>query len=135
MTATPSNPLSPSQPKDTAARQHSPLPWKEHAGYIYSPGENGANICAMSEPRARTEVGYTRPELGSEAREEIWANSELIITAVNSHASLKAALLGMVDMYVQLVESGDAGFWDAEKVPQVIAARAALSASNGEVGK
>lgn len=42
-------------------------------------------------------------------------------------APLVAALNGMVRMYVELVESGDAGFWDAEKVPEVIAARAALA--------
>jgi hypothetical protein len=41
---------------------------------------------------------------------------------------LVEALNGMVDLYVRLVESGDAGFWDAEKVEEVIAARAALSA-------
>jgi hypothetical protein len=39
---------------------------------------------------------------------------------------MREALEGMVSMYVALVESGDAGFWDAEKVPQVTAARSAL---------
>lgn len=38
----------------------------------------------------------------------------------------RKALVAMIDMYVALVESGDAGFWDAEKVPEVIEARAAL---------
>lgn len=40
---------------------------------------------------------------------------------------LRDALDGMVKMYVDLVESGDAGFWDAEKVAEVVAARAALA--------
>lgn len=46
--------------------------------------------------------------------------------AASEIEQLRAALLGMVNMYVELVDSGDAGFWDAEKVPEVIAARAAL---------
>jgi len=41
-------------------------------------------------------------------------------------ARLRSALLGMVDHYTQLVNSGDAGNWDPEKEPVVIAARAAL---------
>ena len=47
--------------------------------------------------------------------------------AATESDALRAALVGMVDMYVEMVESGDCGFWDAEKVPQVIAARAALA--------
>ena len=40
---------------------------------------------------------------------------------------LFAALATFVREYVQLVESGDAGFWDAEAEAKVIAARAALA--------
>lgn len=40
------------------------------------------------------------------------------------------ALETFVEQYVGLVESGDAGFWDPEKEPKVIAARAALSKAN-----
>lgn len=40
---------------------------------------------------------------------------------------LAAALRAMLDRYVSLVECGDCGNWDAEKEPQVIAARAALA--------
>ena len=43
---------------------------------------------------------------------------------------LEGVLRGMVDMYVALVESGDAGFWDPEKVDEVIAARKALEAKH-----
>ncbi len=39
---------------------------------------------------------------------------------------LVKALKGMLEMYVDMVESGDCGFWDAEEVEEVIAARAAL---------
>ena len=40
---------------------------------------------------------------------------------------LVGALECMLNRYVELVESGDAGKWDAEAEPDVIAARAALS--------
>ena len=41
---------------------------------------------------------------------------------------LEDALNGTVNWIVELAESGDAGFWDAETVPPIIAARAALKA-------
>lgn len=47
------------------------------------------------------------------------------------NARLKAALDGLLSRYVTLVESGDAGNWDAEKEPQVIAARAAIAKAKG----
>ena len=40
---------------------------------------------------------------------------------------LVGALEGMLNRYVELVESGDAGKWDAEAEPDVIAARAILA--------
>lgn len=40
---------------------------------------------------------------------------------------LVEALRRMVGRYVELVASGDAGFWDAEKEGEVITSRAALS--------
>ena len=40
---------------------------------------------------------------------------------------MRTALEGMLNLYVELAASGDAGSWDAEKVPQVINARAALA--------
>ena len=39
---------------------------------------------------------------------------------------LRDALTALLDHYVSLVASGDAGKWDAEQEPQVIAARRAL---------
>jgi len=40
--------------------------------------------------------------------------------------ALREAAIEMLKMYVAHAESGDAGFWDAEEVPQVIALRKAL---------
>ena len=45
---------------------------------------------------------------------------------------LREALQGLLSRYVRLVESGDAGNWDAEAEPEVIAAREALAAPAAE---
>lgn len=46
---------------------------------------------------------------------------------MSQEQKLREALQALLNRYVQLVESGDAGNWDAEKEPEVIAARSALS--------
>lgn len=45
---------------------------------------------------------------------------------------LRQALEGVTERYVALASSGDAGFWDPEVEPEVIAARAALAQKEGE---
>jgi len=45
---------------------------------------------------------------------------------------LEDALNGTVNWIVELAESGDAGFWDAETVPPIIEARAALKARDAK---
>ena len=55
----------------------------------------------------------------------------IIERAVNSHDSLVKALEKTTDWIVALAASGDAGFWDGEKVEEVIEARAALSQAKG----
>ncbi|OAH41860.1 hypothetical protein AX777_21350 [Sphingobium yanoikuyae] len=57
----------------------------------------------------------------------IEANARLIAAA----PELLEALDGVLAKYTGLVESGDAGFWDAEKEPEVIAARAAIAKAKG----
>ena len=47
---------------------------------------------------------------------------------VGRHARLVEAGTALLNHYVALVESGDAGFWDAEDEPVVIDLRAALDA-------
>lgn len=66
-------------------------------------------------------------EQEAKAWEENRRASDLAIdrlTAANTR--LRAALEGLLDRYVGLVESGDAGSWDAEQELEVRAARAAL---------
>lgn len=43
--------------------------------------------------------------------------------------AMREALAGLLDHYVQLVTSGDAGFWNPEKEEIVIAARKALTST------
>jgi hypothetical protein len=52
-----------------------------------------------------------------------------VIKALRERDEARAALRGLLTRYVNMVESGDCGFWDAEKEPEVIAARAALEKS------
>lgn len=46
--------------------------------------------------------------------------------AVDEIGRLRGALDGLLERYTELVNSGDAGFWDPEKEPVVLAAREAL---------
>lgn len=46
-----------------------------------------------------------------------------------SQEQLTQALQGLLDKYTMLVNSGDTGNWDPEEEPEVIAARAAISAT------
>lgn len=55
------------------------------------------------------------------------ANARLIAAAPDMFEALKT----FVAEYVDLVESGDAGFWDPEKETKVIAARAAIAKAEG----
>ncbi|MGQ0595816.1 hypothetical protein [Aquabacterium sp.] len=48
---------------------------------------------------------------------------------MSQHDTLTQALRALLDRYTMLVNSGDAGNWDPEEEPEVIAARAVLSAT------
>jgi hypothetical protein len=56
------------------------------------------------------------------------ADARLIAAAPELYEALET----FVTEYVELVESGDAGFWDAEQEGKVKAARAALAKARGE---
>ena len=72
-------------------------------------------------PTGITLRGFTKKQLA--ARDAQWQESAGIVAK---------ALTGMLERYVSLVNSGDAGHWDCETEPEVIAARAALSAITEE---
>lgn len=46
---------------------------------------------------------------------------------------LEEALEGTVKWIVDLADSGDAGFWDVDEQPEIIAARAALQAKDAKL--
>lgn len=71
---------------------------------------------------------YTIGGKSSISASERDANARLIAAAPD----ILDALAGIIGIYVDLAESGDAGFWDAEKMPEVIAARSAIAKAIGE---
>jgi hypothetical protein len=94
-----------------------PLPWSVGSYKFDIKASNGLNIDEIC-------------SAGGEAEDEELA--AFICRSVNSHGALVSALIGMVEMYADLVNSGDAGFWDPEKVDEVKQARAALAVARGE---
>lgn len=64
----------------------------------------------------------------TDGRPEAEANARLIASAPD----LAEALDQLLDLYVSLAVSGDAGSWDAEKEAEVKDARAALAKARGE---
>ncbi len=78
---------------------------------------------------ATVESVHPKGERKSDDYDTETANAAFIVQACNSHAGLVEALRGLLARYVGLVESGDAGFWDAETEDEVKAARAALEKS------
>jgi len=60
-------------------------------------------------------------------REEVLANAHIVIAGPDMLAALKT----FVDEYVDMVASGDCGFWNAEEESKVIAARAAIAKAEG----
>lgn len=65
-----------------------------------------------------------------ELKHDIERHLQIISETLAERDGLVKALDALLFRYVQLVECGDCGFWDQEKEPEVINARAALSALN-----
>lgn len=80
---------------------------------------------------ARDWDGMTGAPTVEDARELI-ARQEREVIMFAASPDLYEALKGLLDHYAMLVESGDAGNWDAEREPQVIAARTALAKAEGQ---
>ena len=102
--------------------KHTPGPWN-----IYDE-PRGYGFCVRTEPGGEIIADYScfLKEVEQPAR----ANARLIAAAPD----LLEALRLCMTFIVELAESGDAGFWDAEKTPEVIAARAAIARATGEQG-
>lgn len=100
--------------------KHTPGPWKVFNGTDVFPDDGDKEATRYIADCDMASAAFIS---GEEAR----ANARLIAAAPDLLETLK----GMVGMYVELVESGDAGFWDAEKVTEVIAARSAIAKAEG----
>lgn len=97
---------------------HTGTPWSQYMSGPMIHGADGFYIGIMQGKNADKDAAY-------------------IVECVNSHASLveeverlREALETFVSEYVEMVNSGDCGFWDPEKEDKVIAARKALEKSN-----
>ena len=96
---------------------HTPGPWTLRGefgtAYVYARGDRVSGVVAV--------LNYDWP--GPEQCKEQRANAKLVTAA----PELLDALKSLLDRYVGLVISGDAGNWDAETEDEVIAARAAIA--------
>jgi hypothetical protein len=63
---------------------------------------------------------------------DVWNDWANIIDTETGAREMLEALEGMVSLYVSLVLSGDAGYWNPETDDQVKAARAAIARAKGE---
>ncbi len=93
---------------------HTPGPWQAHHDHGWLVVESRCGNL------------YIKVEKGSAARTHM-ADASLIAAAPD----LLAALGQAVDAYCSLANSGDAGFWDPEALPEVRQARAAIAKAEG----
>lgn len=94
----------------------------------------GKPFCAIHDPERRRAQQEAAMVALCEKQE-----AEKLATATTRHRlatwdALRDALRVVVDHYVSLANSGDAGFWNPETESQVIGARAALEAADREPG-
>lgn len=88
----------------------------------------------LDSPAARTmrEAAVALERVERTSWERIKQENQRAIDAEAQVEALRKALEGCVAWIVDLGESGDAGFWDGNQTPEVIAARAALAGSTPE---
>lgn len=96
-----------------------------YRGVIFGPEPIGYAICQPGhEPAPEGQEGTEPPRY---PREVEIANSHLIAAA----PELLAALMKFTEDYVEMVNSGDCGFWEPENEDKVKAARAAIAKATG----
>lgn len=114
--------------------KHTPGPWKivrrmgwDFQGVTEQPDEHNKMGFAGPSGERICWFGNSENYYPTEGDEPSEADAHLIAAAPD----LLAALKTFVAEYVELVESGDAGFWNAEEEAKVIAARAAIAKAEG----
>lgn len=112
-----------SERASTKGREHTPGPW-------VLDGHNMSSILkcvvAKSDPKACHLTGDY--DIIARCFSDNWRNDARLIAAA---PDLFEALTGLLEHYLSLANSGDAGFWDPEKEAQVIAARSAIAKAEG----
>ena len=103
--------------------KHTPGPWNVYRKSDAAP--NDLPWVAATGNRVLAFVAYESILKDDLARAD--ANARLIAAAPDLLETLKL----FVSEYVELVESGDAGFWDAETEEKVKQARAAIAKAEG----
>lgn len=115
--------------------KHTNLPWRveEDTDLIWGAcnDEDQSNY-GMGYPIASGFSSFGTWAKGRPDFPEKEANAEFIVRAANAHYDLLEALKRFVSEYIDLVESGDAVFWDAEKEEKVKMARAAIAKAEGK---
>lgn len=100
--------------------QHTPGPWVFDRDTLHINAANGYVVGLCTFPSSRGKL-FIEEMAGCRA------NGALLASA----PELLAALQTLLNDYVELVNSGDAGFWDPEEEAQVKAARAAIAKATG----
>ncbi len=92
-----------------------PGPWTHSGRMVYAPGENGGNVCEVSEPRGSDYVEHVPVELGSKDREEAYANARLIAAAPDLLESARVLLNACyeADVREELAGEVDGSYMDA----------------------
>lgn len=110
--------------------QHTPIPWgieqTEDKNWVGPMRDFGHKVKEIVFSLERGE------ELKFHVRARADANAEFICLAVNNFKPMREAIQALVDLYADLVKSGDCGGWNPEKDKEVIAARAVLALAKGE---
>ena len=105
---------------------HTELPW---TAKIYKNGPKGMRYIMWGN-EGKESICISDAWPNGNIRTE--ANAAFIVKSVNNHEKLLDALMGLTEMYVEMVDSGDCGNWDPETDNEVIAAREAIKQAEAE---
>lgn len=115
----------------TTEPQPDPSPAQREERLTTKPGTNCFYICSMGRRRS-----YIAKTCGDDEQDA--ADAQRLVNGWNALplvAVAEKALADLLNMYVGLVNSGDAGNWDPETEPEIIQSRAALIAIRESKGK
>ena len=97
---------------------HTPGPWRLNAG----------DSIKVMNPRGLCVAFAACGGMTGVKLDEAEANARLIAAAPD----LLAVAETLANWIIELAASGDAGFWDAEAMPEIVAARTAIAKATGQ---